>query len=179
VIGTLAGLRAVKNLPRLVRAFAAAGEGARLVIVGEGPERGAILAEAARLGVAERVSLPGFLPDPARYLGLFDIFALSSDSEQFPISLVEAMAAGLPVVATSVGDVAEMVAEPNRALLVDPKDELGFAASLARLIADPALRRALGEANRARAAAEFDEAAMLAAYRALYAETIGRPGVFG
>ena len=60
----------------------------------------------AALGVADRLLMPGFLADPARWIGRFDIFALSSDSEQFPISLVEAMAAGLPAVATAVGDVA-------------------------------------------------------------------------
>src|SRR4051812_7825495 len=100
VIGTVAGLRPVKNLPRLVRAFAAmAWKEARLVIVGAGPESERIAAEARRLGVGDRLAMPGFLADPARWIGRFDIFALSSDSEQFPISLVEAMAAGLPAVA--------------------------------------------------------------------------------
>src|SRR4051812_30675153 len=100
VIGTVAGLRPVKNLPRLVRAFAAMGwKEARLVIVGAGPESERIAAEARRLGVGDRLAMPGLLADPARWIGRFDIFALSSDSEQFPISLVEAMAAGLPAVA--------------------------------------------------------------------------------
>ena len=108
-LGTLAGLRAVKNLPRLVRAFAALPPPWELVIVGEGSERGAILAEAARLGLEARVHLPGFAADPAQVLPLFDLFALSSDSEQFPISVVEAMAAGLTVVSPSVGDVADIV----------------------------------------------------------------------
>src|SRR5262249_2698387 len=110
VVGTMAGLRGVKNLPRLVRIFAHSGASGRLVIVGDGPEREMILAAAQAEGVADRVLLPGFLPDAARYVGHFDIFALSSDSEQFPISLVEAMAAGLPVVSTDVGDIAAMVA---------------------------------------------------------------------
>jgi glycosyltransferase involved in cell wall biosynthesis len=84
VVGTLAGLRPVKNLTRLVRAFAAMEtKAARLVIVGEGPESERIVAEARRLGVADRLHLPGFLPRPARYLGLFDMFAISSDSEHF------------------------------------------------------------------------------------------------
>ena len=76
------------------------------MIVGEGPESERIAAEARARGVAARLLMPGFLADPARWIGHFDIFALSSDSEQFPISLVEAMAAGLPAVATAVGDVA-------------------------------------------------------------------------
>jgi glycosyltransferase involved in cell wall biosynthesis len=80
VVGTLAGLRAVKNLPRLVRVVASLGEHVWLAIVGEGPEREAIVAQARALGMEQRLILPGFLPDPARYIGSFDIFALSSDS---------------------------------------------------------------------------------------------------
>lgn len=172
-LGTLAGLRAVKNLPRLVRAFAAMPPEWRLVIVGEGPERGAIMAEAARLGLEGRVHLPGFAPDPARVVGLFDLFALSSDSEQFPISVVEAMAAGLAVVSPAVGDVAAMVAEENAGWIVAPPGDAALGAALAEAAADPDRRAAVGAANRARALAEYDEAAMLAAYRATYAKALG------
>ena len=180
IVGTVAGLRAVKNLPRLVRAFAAMTvPGARLVVVGAGPESERIAAEAARLGVGGRVHLPGFLPEPARWIGLFDIFALSSDSEQFPISLVEAMAAGLPVVSTDVGDVPDMVSADNLPLIVHREDEPAFAAALDSLAARPDLRRALGRANREKAAAQFDEARMIARYAALYGEAIGRPRAFG
>ncbi|TFW69588.1 glycosyltransferase, partial [Escherichia coli] len=84
-VGTLAGLRPVKNLPRLVRAVRDLPEDWHLVIVGEGPERDAIRAEADEYNIGHRVHLPGFASDPERYIGLFDIFALSSDSEQFPI----------------------------------------------------------------------------------------------
>jgi glycosyltransferase involved in cell wall biosynthesis len=179
VIGTVAGLRPVKNLPRLVRAFAAMqAPGAVLVIVGDGPDRDRIMAEARMHGVADRVLLPGFLADPARYIGGFDIFALSSDSEQFPISLVEAMAAGLPAVTTSVGDIPAMVAPENRPFIIPPEDEAAFAAALVRLAADPELRRATGAANRARAAAEYGETAMIARYAALYGEAIGRSQAF-
>lgn len=176
VIGTLAGLRPVKNLPRLVRAFAAATQTAatpaRLVIVGEGPEAGAIRVEAEREGVADRLVMPGFLKDPRRYAGLFDIFALSSDSEQFPISLVETMAAGLPAAATAVGDVAEIVAAENRPFLAPPGDEAAFARALAALIDDPKLRRGVGEANRARVTAEFTRDRMNETYRALYEDAM-------
>lgn len=175
-VGTLAGLRKVKNLPRLVRAFARLPDSWQLVILGEGPEREAIRAEAIRLGIVHRVHLPGFT-DPARAIGLFDIFALSSDSEQFPLSVVEAMAAGLPVAAPAVGDVAQIVAEPNRPYVVPPGDEDALANALERLATDPALRRAIGDANRERARSRFDEAGMIAAYRALYAGVIGRETV--
>ncbi|TCM17312.1 glycosyltransferase involved in cell wall biosynthesis [Novosphingobium sp. PhB165] len=177
-VGTLAGLRPVKDLPRLVRAFAGLPQAWKLVILGEGPERGAILAEAERLGVSGRVHLPGFVADPSRAVGLFDIFALSSRSEQFPISVVEAMAAGLPVAAPAVGDVADMVAAENRAFIV-PADEreagTTLASALAQLAGAPSLRARVGAANRAKAQAEYDEAAMIAAYRAVYSGASGRP----
>lgn len=179
VIGTVAGLRAVKNLPRLVRAFAAMqSRKARLVIVGAGPESERIAAEAGARGVADRVHLPGFLAEPAHWIGRFDIFALSSDSEQFPISLVEAMAAGLPAVATDVGDVPHMVSADNRPLIVARVDEAALAAALDSLAERPDLRRAIGRANREKAVAEYDESRMVARYARLYGEAIGRPDAF-
>jgi L-malate glycosyltransferase len=178
VVGTMAGLRAVKNLPRLVRMLARSGGEGRLVIVGEGPERDAILNAAAREGVSHRLMLPGFLPDPSRYAGHFDIFALSSDSEQFPISLIEAMAAGLPVVSTDVGDVGQMVAPENRRFVLPAADEAGLAEALGRLLASRDLRHRLGSANRAVAWARYDEKRMISAYAGLYAEALGRPGAF-
>jgi glycosyltransferase involved in cell wall biosynthesis len=175
-LGTVAGLRAVKNLPRLVRAFAGLPEPWRLVILGDGPDRATILAEAVRQGVADRVHLPGFIPDPASAIGLFDLFALSSDSEQFPISVVEAMAAGLAVAAPDVGDVRAMLAPANAALIGPAGDEAALARALARLAGDAALRARLGGANRERALAEFDERGMIAAYRSTYAAALGRSG---
>ena len=173
-LGSLAGLRKVKNLLALVRACAALPDEWQLVIAGEGPERAAILAEAAALGIEHRVHLPGFIAEPAKAVGLFDIFALSSHSEQFPISVVEAMAAGLPVAAPRVGDVSAMVASDNGPFLCDPGDEAALAGSIAALAADPVLRRRIGEANRQKAAAEYDEQAMIDRYRALYWGLMGR-----
>ena len=174
-LGTIAGLRPVKNLPRLVRAFAQLPEPWRLVILGEGPERAAILHEAARQGAAQRVHLPGFVDDPAAAIGLFDLFALSSDSEQFPISVVEAMAAGLAVAAPDVGDVQAMLVPANAALIGPAGDESALAQALARLAGDAALHTELGQANRARALAEFDERRMIETYRSTYAAALGRP----
>lgn len=180
VVGTLAGLRAVKNLPRLVRAFAAATRAApqtasRLVIVGRGPDEAAIRAEAERQGIADRLVMPGFLAHPHRYVGLFDIFALSSDSEQFPISLVEAMAAGLPAASTAVGDVEEIVSEPNRRFLAPPGGESSLGAALAQLIGSDRLRADIGAANRAKVAAEYDFSRTAAAYRTIYEAAMRRP----
>lgn len=173
-LGTLAGLRAVKNLPRLVRAFAPLPECWQLVILGDGPERDAIRAEAVRLGIGHRVHMPGHVARPAEVMGLFDLFALSSDSEQFPISVVEAMASGLAIAAPRVGDVEAMVAGENRRFLAPPGDEAALSRALAELAEDAGLRAAIGAANRARAEQEFDEAKMISAYRNLYAGALGR-----
>lgn len=174
LVGTLAGLRPVKNIPRLVEAVAAHRDRLQLVIVGEGPERDAIAAAAQAAGLDD-ICLAGFLPGPSRYVGLFDIFALSSDSEQFPISLVEAMAAGLPVASTDVGDVAHMVAPENRRFVV--ADGAGLANALDVLANDPDLRVRLGTANRARAVRDFAEDAMLDAYARLYGEALASPSI--
>jgi len=174
-LGTIAGLRPVKNLPRLVRAFAALPDDWQLVILGEGPEREAIRAEALRLEIAHRVHLPGFVADPSTAIGLFDLFALASDSEQFPISVVEAMAAGLAVVSPDVGDVAAMLAAENRAFVAPAGDEAALSAHLLALAGDETSRRAIGEANRALALAEYDEKAMVARYRQVYGAALRRP----
>jgi len=174
VVGTIAGLRTVKNLPRLVRAVAAAGPNVRLAIAGDGPERGAIMAEAERLGIADRVMMPGFLRDPARYIRLFDIFALSSDSEQYPISLVEAMTSAIPVVSTDVGDVRNIVARDNLPFIVPRADETALAQAIKELASNGELREKLGTANRALACSQYDEATMFARYRQLYGSAMKR-----
>lgn len=174
LVGTLAGLRPVKNIPRLVRAVAAHKDRLQLVVVGEGPEHDAILAEAARQGMGD-IRMAGFMDRPWRFVGLFDIFALSSDSEQFPISLVEAMAAGVPVASMDVGDVANMVATANQPYVV--ADEVGLADALGALAADADLRATLGAANRERATRDYAEKTMVAAYAALYGEALASPRI--
>lgn len=170
VIGTVAGLRTVKDLPRLVRAVAALPPHVRLVIVGEGPERAAIAAEAAASGLTDRLTMPGFMAEPARWIGHFDLLALSSHSEQAPIAVIEAMAAGLPVVSPAVGDVAAMVSSANRGHIA--ADETAFRAALADLVADADRRRDIGAANQRSAAEHFDECAMVAAYENLYGRAL-------
>lgn len=174
-IGVLAGLRVVKDLPLLVRACGGLAGRFRLVIVGEGPERETILAAARAMGIADRLVMPGFLDRPHRFVGAFDIMALSSRSEQLPISLVEGMAAGLPIVSTAVGDVPRMVSEANAPFIV-ASDEVQLRDALRTLIANPDLRADVGAANRAKARADYDEATMIARYRTLYEDALGRPG---
>jgi L-malate glycosyltransferase len=174
IVGTIAGLRAVKNLPRLVRAVAAAGANIRLAIAGEGPEHAAIVAEAERVGIADRLVMGGFLKNPASYVGLFDIFVLSSDSEQYPISLVEAMAAGLPAACTDVGDVRNIVAAENRPYIVAKDDEASLAKAIAALANDADLRKSIGAANQKLAVADYGETQMFNRYRALYGNAMKR-----
>lgn len=177
VIGTVAGLRKVKDLPRLVRAVAALPPRVRLVIVGEGPERDAIGAEAAACGMTDRLVMPGFMAEPARWIGHFDLLALSSLSEQAPIAVIEAMAAGLPVISPTVGDVAAMVSDANRPFVA--ADEASFRDALGRMAGDAALRADIGAANRRVAAERFDESIMVRAYEKLYARALEGYGPFG
>ncbi|MEA2791995.1 MAG: hypothetical protein QOG73_4401 [Acetobacteraceae bacterium] len=166
VIGTVAALREEKNIARLLRAFATL-PGGRLIIVGDGPERPALTELAVSLGVSERVEFAGQQRDSAPFYARFDIFALSSDTEQMPLAVIEAMASGLPVVSTDVGDVRLMVAEEN-GQFVTPLDDAALASALSALASDPDGRERIGLANLAKARREFDQAAMFAAHGALW-----------
>jgi glycosyltransferase involved in cell wall biosynthesis len=170
VIGIVAALRPEKNIARLLRAFAILRRTAqaRLEIAGDGAQRPALEALAADLGIAGDVRFLGHIADPAPLYAGFDVFALSSDTEQMPISVLEAMAAGLPVAATDVGDLRAMLAAEGRQAVVAPSDE-ALAAALGELIAAPELRARIGAANRAKVAAEYSQQAMFAAYAALLA----------
>jgi glycosyltransferase involved in cell wall biosynthesis len=139
----------------------------RLVIAGDGPERGALQRLSAELGLNERVDFFGQLDDPAPFYRSLDVFALSSDTEQMPLSVIEAMAAGLPIAATNVGDIAGMLSDANLPFVTVP-DDAGLAGAIRALTKDPLLRQRVGAANQAKAAAEFGQARMLAAWCALF-----------
>lgn len=171
-IGCVAPLRPEKDVGLLLRAFAAAAAGRpswRLVVAGDGAQRGELEALAAALGIAPRVAFAGSLADPAPLLARLDVFALPSRTEQMPFALLEAMAMALPVVATDVGDVASMLAPGNRSLLARAGDEAGLAAALRRAGDDAALRARLGAANQEEARRRFPASGMVAAFGALYA----------
>jgi glycosyltransferase involved in cell wall biosynthesis len=175
IVGTVAALRPEKNLARLLHAFAraVAGRPGRLVIVGDGSERTALERLAADLGIADRTLFAGHVAEPAPLIAGFDIFALSSDTEQMPISLLEAMAAGRPAVATDVGDIRIMLPSENRGFVVPP-DAAALAAALGTLMDDAALRARLGAANLAWAQREYDQEKMFAAYEALFAGALAK-----
>jgi glycosyltransferase involved in cell wall biosynthesis len=165
VIGTVATLRREKNIPRLMQAFAALAVGRtmlRLLIVGDGPERSALEELAAASPVQEQISFTGACTRPEEWLRKINIFALSSDTEQMPLSVLEAMAASLPVVSTDVGDVAQMVAPSNAELVVPAGAQ--FEQALQRMIDDPVRALAIGRDNAVRASKLFDEEVMAARY---------------
>ncbi len=176
VIGAVAGLRPEKNLGRLLRIFARLprASGTRLAIIGDGPERGDLAALAAGLGIADRVVMPGAIAHPERLLRRFDIFALSSDTEQMPNAILEAMAAALPIVATDVGDLKAMVAPENAAFVLPREDEAAFAAALAALLEDAPSRRRIGRCNEERVRAQYALEQMVARYDRLFSG--GDPG---
>jgi glycosyltransferase involved in cell wall biosynthesis len=170
VVGTVAPLRPEKNIGRLLRAFAALDAPAptRLVIAGAGGERERLERLACEIGIGDRVDFVG-QKLPEQVLGALDIFALSSDTEQMPIALLEAMAAGRPVIAVDVGDVREMLCEANREFVV-PRDAPGaLTAALAQLARDPARQQAIGRMNRERAVVAFPQQRMFAAYEQVFA----------
>ena len=104
---------------------------------------------------------------------------MSSRPCTYPIAIVEAMAAGLPVVAPPVGDIAEMVAAENAPFITKHGGEVRLRDAMQALVDDPALRASIGAANRAKARADYDEGVMIARYADLYAQAMGRPGILG
>jgi glycosyltransferase involved in cell wall biosynthesis len=166
VIVSVARLDPQKNPLGLIEAFAAVAAGGtrcRLLMAGEGS-----LLEAARERSAGlSVSFLGVRSDMPELLNACDMFALASDWEGRPLSVMEAMAAGLPVVATAVGGIPEIVEDGVTGLLVPPGDTKALAGALECLVRSPQRRRQLGEAGRA-ASARFDSATMAAAYAALF-----------
>ncbi|WP_296951519.1 TIGR03088 family PEP-CTERM/XrtA system glycosyltransferase [uncultured Massilia sp.] len=175
VIGTVARVQDVKNHRVLVEAFARLRAARpdlaprlKLAIVGDGPLLPAVREQVAALGLRDSVWLPGARADIAALLHGFAVFALPSLAEGTPVSMLEAMACGLPVVASNVGGIPEVVDEGVQGLLVPAGDVGRLAAALERHAGDAALRAAHGAAGRRRVEERFSLRAMVAAYGALY-----------
>jgi glycosyltransferase involved in cell wall biosynthesis len=169
LIGTVAKLRPEKNLGRLLEAVALLrdqGVTCRLLLVGDGPDRTALEKQAADLGMAETARFIGHVSDPAALYRVLDVFALSSDTEQMPFSVMEAMATGLPIASTDVGDVRAML-PPEQAPHLAGLHAEALAAALRPLLEDAAIRAQLGAANRAKAEATFSDETMFQAYARL------------
>jgi glycosyltransferase involved in cell wall biosynthesis len=171
IVGTCAALRPEKNLGRLIRAFAACGpQNARLVVCGDGAERAELEAVARANGIADRCIFTGYLAKPELALAGFDIFAMSSDTEQMPYGLLEAMCAGLPVASTDVGDIKAMVADDNRQFVVNVADTAALTGALRTLLRDGSVRGKLGAANQAKAQSEFSIQTMIETYDFLFGD---------
>ena len=167
VIGTIARLDPVKDLGTLITAVALLERPALLVIVGDGPEADALRREASRVGIDDRVRFLGQRNDARAWLAGCDVYVNSSISEGVSLTILEAMAAGLPVVATRVGGTVEVV-DAASGTLVPPRDPRRLAEAIAGLQASPAARRSLGEGARRRVEAQFTLDRMVAEYRQVY-----------
>ena len=171
LIGGVGHLRGEKNPVRLVEALGAMSGKAHVLLLGDGPERAAVERRRDELDLADRVHLPGHRERPQPYYAAMDVFAIPSDTEQMPVALLEAMASGLPVVSTDVGDVRHMLPEEQQALVIPlsgPTTSHRLAAALDTLVDDATLRTKLGRANRERVEERYSFPTMLEAYRALY-----------
>jgi len=169
-------LRPAKGLEAFVDAapdVLAAVPDARLAVVGDGPERDTVAARvrARGLDAEPRFALFGWEPPMARNLLALDVLALPSEMEAFPLSLVEAMACGVPQVATSVGGIPESVI-PETGILVAPNDPTALAGALVELLSDPARRAQMSEASRARHAERFTLEGMVAGVSGVYAAVL-------
>jgi glycosyltransferase involved in cell wall biosynthesis len=170
-------LQAPKDPLTLVHALGLLRTPVEADFVGDGPFRRAVELELERLGLDASVRVLGDRRDVASLLARSDVFVLASRSEGLPLSILEAMAAGLPVVASRVGGVPELVVDGQTGLLVPAGDPERLAGAVGWLLADAALRRRLGEAGRARVREHFDLDSVRRAHLDLYRRELARRGL--
>jgi L-malate glycosyltransferase len=149
---------------------------ARFEVIGDGPERGALVARAQAHGVAHAFRFIGHCGDVPARLAAADIFVLPSRSESFPNAILEAMAAGLPIVASGVGGILELIDDGYNGWLVPPGEEAPLASRVMRLMADPQEGARLGAAGRAGALARYSFDRMVADFDELYVTELVRHG---
>ena len=177
----VANLRAEKGHNVLIDAAAAVLRtypDARFACVGDGPERDRLIALARDRGVAHAVTFPGHADDVPAVLAASDLFVLPSRSEAFPNAVLEAMAAGLPVVASNVGGIPEIVEDGRTGLLTPTGDPSELADRLLRLMSSPTLADTLGGAARAEIRARFSFDRMVAGFEQLYLTQLARHGAW-
>jgi glycosyltransferase involved in cell wall biosynthesis len=175
LIGTVAVFRPVKDLHTMLEATALIAREtprARLVLMGAGPQKEELEAAVERLGLKSVVHFPGFRRDASQLLPALDVFVLSSLSEGISLALLEAMAAGVPVVATSVGGNVEILQKPASGLLVPPRSPHELAGAILSLMNDSTRRSELSAGGRQRVEEAFSLNHMIRAYGALYASLV-------
>lgn len=176
IVGIVATLRSWKGHRYLIEAVGALPAEVQLVIVGDGPQRAALEALVDRLGLRGRVRFAGNQADVLPWLQALDVFALPSYAhEGVPQALVQAMMTGLPCVTTHVGSIAELALPDRTALVVPPQDSQALRAAIEKVLGDPALAGALGEAARAHCAEKYSYERMLDEMERVYREVSGRP----
>jgi L-malate glycosyltransferase len=143
-------------------------EGLHLVLLGEGPERERLGSLSRELGIGDIVQFPGWREDAARWIACADAFVLTSRSEGLPMAALEAMALGIPVIATTVGDLPEMLQGGEAGILVPVGAPQDVADAIVRLARDPLVAAQFGRAGRTRVAQAYSQDAMVDAYTALY-----------
>ena len=173
IVGTVAALRPEKNIGRLLHATALISDRVPmvLVIIGDGAERRTLQSQAMALGLGDKVIFTGALEDPAPLLAAFDVFAISSDTEQMPISVLEAMAAELPIAGVDVGDIKTMVSRENRTFIVSRQPK-ALAGALFDLLSDGKTRSRIGAANKEKVRQNYTVDRMVHSYRKLYLELV-------
>jgi glycosyltransferase involved in cell wall biosynthesis len=175
VVGTVGRLTEVKRQSLLIGAFArihASQSETHLVIVGDGPERLALETLARTLGVTHAVHFVGYQRRPEDFLAIIDVFSLTSRSEGFPVSLLEAWSAGIAVACSAVGGIKDVVTHGKNGMLFPAGDETAAAQVILQLIADRPLREQLGHAGRSEITRHYSLDRMVAEYERLYAELI-------
>ena len=173
VIGTVGRLNEVKCQDLLIRAFARIRErfeDARLLIVGDGPRRAELEGLVEGLGLVDVVSFAGYQARPERFLQAMNFFALTSRAEGMPLAILEAWAAGVPVISTRVGGIPRVVEHGLTGLLIDSGDEGELTEALLMLLANPRSARALADAGRRRVEADFSTGRMANDYHRHYLE---------
>jgi glycosyltransferase involved in cell wall biosynthesis len=177
VLGWVGRLIPIKGADVLLDALALLrSDGWHACIVGDGPERAELEARADDLGLGDRVSFLGAIPDAARLLAGLDLFVISSRSEGTPMVLLEAMGAGVPVVSTDVGGIPDVLRPPDEGWLAPPETPGALAAAIDEALADPDRRAAVASAGRVRIESEFDQAAWVARHDEVYRSAMAVAG---
>jgi glycosyltransferase involved in cell wall biosynthesis len=182
IVGTVCVLRRQKALTTLIEAAAKlvrSNGDVRVLIVGEGPERPTLERRIAELDLSGVVRLLGHRDDVPDVIRGFDVAVSSSDFEGTPLSILEYMQAELPIVATRVGGIPDMIDDGVHGLLVEPGDPAGFADAVGRVLTEPDLAATLATAARARQQAEFDIDVTVEAVERLYGSLAGRRSAAG